>query len=69
MVTVVMEEDLNQTVLKVVLVKAVVKVEEMNRVADTMEEIAMVKVAQGGGGGSGGAAKQSTSHNGSISNI
>lgn len=45
-VTVVMEEDLNQTVLKVVLVKAVVKVEEMNRVADTMEEIAMVKVAK-----------------------
>ena len=45
-VTVVMEEDLNQTVLKVVMVKAVVKVEEMNRVADTMEEIAMVKVVK-----------------------
>ena len=45
-VTVVMEEDLNQTVLKVVLVKAEAMVEEMNRVADTMEEIAMVKVAK-----------------------
>ena len=42
---VVMEEDLNLTVLKVVMVKAEAMVEEMNRVADT-EETAMVKVGK-----------------------